>query len=119
MDTRIKDSIVMSAFYQAVGRERPNEGLIVHTEQGAQFTSQRFQALLLRYGCKQSMSIKGNPYDNAVMESFYRTLKRELVQDAIMTILNKSAWISLNTLKPTTILNGFILRWAGIIIFLI
>lgn len=82
LDTRIKDSLVMSAFYQAVGRELPNEGLIVHTDQGAQFTSQRFQALLLRYGCKQSMSRKGNPYDNAVMESFYRTLKRELVQDA-------------------------------------
>lgn len=38
--------------------------------------------MLLRYGCRQSMSRKGNPYDNAVMESFYRTLKRELDQDA-------------------------------------
>jgi len=46
------------------------------------YTSQNFQALLLRFGCKQSMSRKGNPYDNAVMESFYRTLKRELVHDA-------------------------------------
>jgi len=82
MDTRIKDSLVMSAFYQAVGREHPNEGLLVHTDRGSQYTSQRFQALLLRYGCHQSMSRKGNPYDNAVMESFYRTLKRELVQDA-------------------------------------
>lgn len=64
MDTRIKDSLVMSAFYQAVGREHPNEGLIVHTDQGAQFTSQRFQALLLRYGCKQSMSRKGEEREN-------------------------------------------------------
>lgn len=78
MDTRIKDSLVMSAFYQAIGREHPEEGLVVHTDRGFQYTSQRFQALLLRYG----MSQKGNPYDNAVMESFYRTLKRELVQDA-------------------------------------
>ena len=82
MDTRIKDSLVMSAFYQAVGREHPDEGLVVHTDRGSQYTSQRFQSLLLRYGCRQSMSRKGNPYDNAVMESFYRTLKRELVQDA-------------------------------------
>ena len=36
----------------------------------------------MRYGFRQSMSRKGNPYDNAIMESFYRTLKRELVQDA-------------------------------------
>lgn len=82
MDTKIKDNLVMSAFYQAVGREHPEGGLVVHTDRGSQYTSQRFQALLLRYGCRQSMSRKGNPYDNAVMESFYRTLKRELVQDA-------------------------------------
>ena len=66
MDTRIKDSLVMSAFYQAVGREHPDEALIVHTDRGSQYTSQRFQSLLLRYGCRQSMSRKGNPYDNAV-----------------------------------------------------
>lgn len=82
MDTRIKDSLVMAAFYQAIGREHPEKGLIVHTDRGSQYTSQRFGALLLRYGCTQSMSRKGNPYDNAIMESFYRTLKRELVQGA-------------------------------------
>lgn len=49
---------------------------------GAQYTSHHFQALLLRYGYQQSMSPKGNPYDNTVIESFYRILKRELVQDA-------------------------------------
>jgi putative transposase len=65
-----------------IGREHPEKGLIVHTDRGSQYTSQRFQALLSRYGFVQSMSRKGNPYDNAIMESFYRTLKRELVQDA-------------------------------------
>ena len=82
MDTCIKDSLVMSALYQAIGRERPDKGLIVHTDCGAQYTSQRFAPLLLRYDCRQSMSRKGNPYDNAIMESFYRTLKRELVHGA-------------------------------------
>jgi len=82
MDTRIRDTLVLSALNQAIGREHPEEGLLVHTDRGSQYTSQRFQALLLRYGFRQSMSRKGNPYDNAVMESFYRTLKRELVQDA-------------------------------------
>lgn len=82
MDTRIRDSLVLSALNQAIGREHPEKGLIVHTDRGSQYTSQRFQALLNRYGFVQSMSRKGNPYDNAIMESFYRTLKRELVQDA-------------------------------------
>jgi len=82
MDTRIKDSLAMSALYQAIGRENPPPGLILHTDRGSQYTSQRFGALLLRYGYLQSMSRKGNPYDNAIMESFYRTLKRELVQGA-------------------------------------
>ena len=46
------------------------EGLLAYTDRGAQHTSQRFQAFLMRYGFRQSMSRKGNPYDNAVMESF-------------------------------------------------
>jgi len=82
MDTRIKGSLVMSALNQAIGREHPQKGLIIHTDRGAQYTSKRFCSLLHRHGFCQSMSRKGNPYDNAGMESFYRTLKRELVQDA-------------------------------------
>ncbi len=82
MDTRVRDILVLSALNQAVGREHPTEGLIIHTDRGSQYTSQRFQSMCIRYGFRQSMSRKGNPYDNAIMESFYRTLKRELVQDA-------------------------------------
>ena len=55
MDTRIKDSLDISAFNQAIGRAHPSEGLIVHTDRWAQYTSQRFGALLARYGCVQSM----------------------------------------------------------------
>lgn len=82
MDTRVRDTLVLSALNQAVGRQYPPEGLIIHTDRGAQYTAHRFQALLLRYGFRQSMSRKGNPYDNAIMESFFRTLKRELVREA-------------------------------------
>ena len=82
MDTRIRDTLVLSALNQAIGREHPINGLIIHTDRGSQYTSQRFQSMCIRYGFCQSMSRKGNPYDNAVMESFYRTLKRELVHDA-------------------------------------
>jgi len=69
MDTRIRDSLVMTAFYQAVGREHPEKGLIDHTDRGAQYTSHRFGAVLAHHGCQQSMSRKGNPYDNAVIQS--------------------------------------------------
>lgn len=82
MDTRMKDQLVIAAFNQAYGKEHPEPGLIVHTDQGAQFTSGNFQMLLKARKAIHSESRKGNPYDNALMESFYRTLKRELIQDA-------------------------------------
>ncbi|WML34397.1 IS3 family transposase [Clostridium sp. OS1-26] len=82
MDNRMKETLVMGAFMQAYGKEHPKNDLIVHTDQGSQFTGGRFQALLKKYGAVHSQSRKGNPYDNAVMESFYRTIKRELIQDA-------------------------------------
>ena len=71
-----------STFNQAHGKEHPEPGLIVHTDQGAQFTSGNFQMLLKARKAIHSESRKGNPYNNALMESFYRTLKRELIQDS-------------------------------------
>ena len=82
MDTKMKDQLVIAAFNQAYGKEHPEPGLIVHTDQGAQFTGNNFQMLLKLRKAIHSESRKGNPYDNALMESFYRTLKRELIQDA-------------------------------------
>lgn len=82
MNRRMKNQLVIDAFKQACGRERPDEGLVVHTDQGSQFTSGAFRTLLSQSGAVLSNSRKGNPYDNAVMESFYRTLKRELIQGA-------------------------------------
>ena len=70
----------MNAFMQAYGREHPDKGLIVHTDQGSQFISGNFQTLLRTHGAISSVSRKGNPYDNALMESFYSTIKRELIQ---------------------------------------
>ncbi|EHL05436.1 hypothetical protein HMPREF0322_03889 [Desulfitobacterium hafniense DP7] len=50
--------------------------------QGSQLTSGKFQTLLQTYGAVSSVSRKGNPYDNALLESFHRTIKRELILDA-------------------------------------
>ena len=79
MDKRMTDNIVTDAFRQAVDKEHPKIGLIVHTDQGSQFTGSRFRNLVKKYGGVVSNSMKGNPYDNAMMESFYRTFKRELI----------------------------------------
>lgn len=82
MGSRMKDTLVIEAFIQAYGKEQPNCGLIVPTDQGSQYTGGNFRTIIAKYGAIHSNSRKGNTYDNAVMESFYRTIKRELIQDA-------------------------------------
>lgn len=82
MDNRMKDTLVIEAFIQAYGKEHPPKGLIVHTDQGSQYTGGPFRMTLEKYGAIHSNSRKGNPYDNAIMEAFYRTIKRELIQDS-------------------------------------
>lgn len=82
MSSRMKDQLVIDAFLQAYGKEQPQAGLIIHTDQGSQYTSSKFQSELRRKEAVSSMSRKGNPYDNALMESFYKTIKRERINDA-------------------------------------
>jgi len=78
---RMKESLVIESFEEAINKERPTKGLIIHTDQGSQYTGAAFQNYLRDRGFKTSNNRKGNPYDNALMESFYKTLKRELVND--------------------------------------
>lgn len=82
MERQMRESLVIQAFLQAYGRERQKEGLIVQTDQGSRYTGRSFRAVLKTYSVMYSNSRKGDPYDNAMMESFYRTLKKELVQGA-------------------------------------
>lgn len=58
---------------------RPSEGLIHHSDRGSQYCSIDYQAELRRHGVRISMSGKGNCYDNAMVETFFKTLKSELV----------------------------------------
>ncbi|MBM3281116.1 MAG: IS3 family transposase [Candidatus Handelsmanbacteria bacterium] len=71
--------LVLRALLQALSRRRPPRGLIIHTDRGVQYACGAFRALLRRYGLVQSMSRKGNCWDNAVAESFFHLLKTELV----------------------------------------
>ena len=108
MDIRIRDTLVLTALNQADGVEYPEAGLFVHTDRDAQYTSQQFQVLLMRYGFRQSMSRKGNSWDNAIMKSFYRTLKRELVQDAGYDNPEQARQKYSNILNSTTTQSEFI-----------
>ncbi len=79
MHDRLSEELTAAALKQAVARQEPPEGLIHHSDRGRQYASYAYQALLRRYGITPSMSRSGNCYDNAYMESFFGTLKRELV----------------------------------------
>jgi transposase InsO family protein len=79
MNQRMTDDLVVSAFSNALVRRRPVPGFIFHTDRGSQYCSKRFCALVKRVGGTQSMSGTGCCYDNAITESFFGTLKRELI----------------------------------------
>jgi putative transposase len=79
MNNELTQELTMTAMREAVTRERLPEGLIHHSDRGRQYATYAYQELLKRHGIISSMSRKGNCYDNAFMESFFGTLKRELV----------------------------------------
>jgi putative transposase len=76
---RMTTDLVVRAFEQAVSARRPAAGLIHHSDRESQYCSREYQALLASYEMRCSMSRKGNCYDNAPVESFFGTLKTELV----------------------------------------
>jgi len=81
MNHRLSDELIISAFKQAFVHRRPSAGLVVHSDRGSQYCSQSFKELLNTHRYRQSMSSTGNCYDNAITESFFATLKTELIHD--------------------------------------
>lgn len=71
---------VIHAFQKAIVRRRPAAGLVVHSDRGIQYASKDFRVRLKQNGCIQSMSRKGNCWDNAVAESFFHTLKTQFIR---------------------------------------
>jgi putative transposase len=82
MDKQMPRQLVMNALTMAYWRRKPAVGVIHHSDRGSQYASHDFQELLKSYGMTCSMSRSGNCYDNAVTESFFHSLKVELVHDA-------------------------------------
>ena len=79
LGSRITKDLVEKSLLRAAATKRPPEGLIHHSDRGSQYCSPHFQKLLARLGMKPSMSRRGNCWDNAPMESFWGTMKNELV----------------------------------------
>ena len=81
MSAKPDQHVALQALHMAMMHRRPQPGVIHHSDQGALYTSIAYQRLLTQHGLVSSMSRKGNCYDNAVVESFFSTLKNELVHD--------------------------------------
>jgi transposase InsO family protein len=79
MADTMKVSLVNDALNMAISHRNPPKGLLWHTDRGSQYASYSHKDLLKKHGIVQSMSRKGNCWDNAVAESFFKTLKSDLV----------------------------------------
>ncbi len=80
MQPRIDRELAIGALLMAVWRRRPTGEVLVHSDQGSQFSSYDWQDFLKEHKLKPSMSRRGNCHDNAVAESFFQLLKRERIR---------------------------------------
>ncbi len=81
MANNMKTQLVNDALLMAIWKRKPSKGLLWHTDQGSQYGAKSHRNILKEHNINQSMSRKGNCWDNAVAESFFKTLKTELVAD--------------------------------------
>ncbi len=76
---RINTQLTLAALDMAYRRRKPQKGLIFHSDRGVQYAAKAYRERLEAYGIRQSMSRRGDPYDNAVAENFFSCLKCELI----------------------------------------
>lgn len=81
VSSRINTDLILKAFWAAVMLRKPPKGLIFHSDRGVQYCSGRFRNALKSNGMIQSMSRKGNCWDNACAESFFKSIKTEWLYD--------------------------------------
>jgi transposase InsO family protein len=87
---RMTVQIVLDAFQMARRRAHLKRGAIIHTDRGSQYAAVEFRRLLYIYGLRQSMSAKGNCYDNAQAESFFSRFKAELIEGGIFESIDEA-----------------------------
>jgi len=83
MKNNQKTVLVMDALFMAVKRRKPNSRVLIHSDQGCQFTSYEWESFCESHKLDLSMSRRGNCWDNAVVESFFSSLKRERIKKKI------------------------------------
>ena len=108
MKKRITKDVVTKALTMAIQRKRPQKGLIFHSDRESQYASHECRKLLGKHHFIQSMSGKGNCYDNAVTESFFHILKTELIYGENTKLGQKLVRASSNTSRYSTIESGVI-----------
>ena len=81
MSERMPVGLTLAAFEMAIGHRRPGPGLVHHSDRGSQYTATAYQKRLSELGARASMSRKGDCYDNAVAESFFHSMKVELMDE--------------------------------------
>lgn len=79
LDKRITKQLVMNSMLNAITSRKPAPGLCFHSDRGSQYASDEFRKILADNGITQSMSRKGNCWDNAVAESFFKTIKSDMI----------------------------------------
>jgi putative transposase len=79
MGERLTRNLVSQSLFRSMIAKRPTKGLLHHSDRGSQYCSHEYRSLLGQFGLEISMSGKGNCFDNAPMESFWGTLKQELI----------------------------------------
>jgi len=83
MGSRINTELVVRALRMAIAARKPTPGIIFHSDRGSQYAGGRFQRVIKQFGFRPSMSRKGDCWDNAPTESFFATLKKELIRNLI------------------------------------
>ncbi|MEQ0113423.1 IS3 family transposase [Klebsiella sp. JN_Kp123] len=130
MQSRMTKDIVLNALLMAVWRRNPQKPVLVHSDQGSQYTSHEWQSFLKSHGLEGSMSRRGNCHDNAVAESFFQLLKRERIKkkiygtreearsdifDYIEMFYNSKRWHgSSNQMSPTEYENQYYQRLGSV-----
>lgn len=89
-DNHMRTELILDALKLALGRRAPQPGLVHHSDRGVQYSSDRYRSALKKAGVECSMSRQGDCWDNAMEESFFATLKRELVAGRSFTTKNEA-----------------------------
>ena len=90
MSDRMTSDLTIAALEMALLQRQPDTGLVHHSDQGSQYTDRKYQALLKDHSIRASMNSTGSWYDNAPMESFFGTLKSELVHHCVYYTRNEA-----------------------------